>query len=1000
MKTAFAYGLCWLALNILAAAADVEGLPITRTYPLEEVGNISRGGQLSYDRFGRLAVIQDGAYIVLNDNSWNDLGSTSETGIKILQATCDSEGTTYFGALGNWGKLTSGKSGEALPQSLRPKNSPDWVSVTNFSEILVASETVYFAGWNGIAAWNPTTGTQRFIPVPEVAAIFQLGETVYVSSHVRGLMKVPASGQTVEPADMEGSAPNLVMTHCARFGSGKALLSSSTRRLYLWDNKRLTPFLSSIQNDTPGVITALQPLAEGDVAVAILNAGVFIVNESGQVRLALNGPNYRHVTALAAKEPGVLWAMTENDVQKIFYKSPITVFGQSLGITVEWPQIVSWNDEILVASGGHLYAAQAGGTGEPSRFARLVDEPLPGTWGIGTFGPWLITGNQRGVFSRLPGEGFTPVLPGINAARIAITEAGICYVIGSEEIAVLRNNNGQWEECAQRIRGVGFPSIIHTAMNSVWIELGADRAARVSLRSGKLEARVFDSFPWAEPHWVNISVLGPTVVLTGTDNKRLYYDETTEAFIDAGQVKNIIAQCPLPPYRLAQDSRGTIWASMAHGITTFTAQDQGFLEDAISYELVTERIPIVQTLPQNDIWISTGTSLYHVNPKAYPIKPANFRPIVVSIRDSRTNAEMLTEGTNIQVPFRYSAKQNSFSITFFSNSYRYRVPPRYEYRLNEGPWTSLNQSPTLTLSDLHEGEYNLDVRLIGHRGVIGTAANIAFSVDPPWYRTWYAYILYPLLAAAVLYGISLYSMKRAKARSKALEKLVADRTTELTATMEKLHKETLTSAMLAERARLANEIHDSLEQGFTGLQLQLETTANFPNCSPEIRSSLGVAVSMVAYSRNEVRHAVRNLHAPILDSADLTTAVRHIIALLSPDPQFAILTVKGTPRRLDLTVEHHLLRMAQEALTNALKHASATNIAITIDFRDQEVELSVRDNGCGFDPSAAMRSETGHFGLPSFRGRASTISGTVEIKSAPGSGTVITVRVPLLSTPA
>ena len=91
-----------------------------------------------------------------------------------------------------------------------------------------------------------------------------------------------------------------------------------------------------------------------------------------------------------------------------------------------------------------------------------------------------------------------------------------------------------------------------------------------------------------------------------------------------------------------------------------------------------------------------------------------------------------------------------------------------------------------------------------------------------------------LLAAAVLVGLFRLLVRRAETRNAALERLVAQRTGELQATIRKLQQETLTSATLAERNRLAGEIHDSLEQCFTGLSLQLETTANFASCPPEV----------------------------------------------------------------------------------------------------------------------------------------------------------------------
>lgn len=234
-----------------------------------------------------------------------------------------------------------------------------------------------------------------------------------------------------------------------------------------------------------------------------------------------------------------------------------------------------------------------------------------------------------------------------------------------------------------------------------------------------------------------------------------------------------------------------------------------------------------------------------------------------------------------------------------------------------------------------------------------------------------------------------------------LRRRVDQRTRELHATMEKLQRETQTSATLAERNRLAGEIHDSLEQGFSGLILQLDTTAKQARCPPEVRAGLALARNMVAFSRNEVRHAVWDLHSPILENADLGTALKKIAEQLAPDAPQVDIRVEGTVRPLGSATEHHLLRIAQEALTNALKHAAAQRIEVTLVYADDAVGLRIRDDGRGFStPDVLNGFAAGHFGLRSLRGRAHKIHGELEITSEPGKGTTIGIRVPTSALPS
>ena len=227
-----------------------------------------------------------------------------------------------------------------------------------------------------------------------------------------------------------------------------------------------------------------------------------------------------------------------------------------------------------------------------------------------------------------------------------------------------------------------------------------------------------------------------------------------------------------------------------------------------------------------------------------------------------------------------------------------------------------------------------------------------------------------------------------------LRRRVAQRTTELRAAMEKLQRETQAAATLAERNRLAGEIHDSIEQGFSALIFQLDSTAKQTACPPEVRSGLAMARNMVAFSRNEVRHAVWDLQSPIFAEADLGTALQRIVMATALDALHTTVAVEGTPRPLGQEVEHHLLRIGQEAVANTVKHAHARTLEVVLDFAPSRVRLIVRDDGCGFEPDRVFADGVGHFGLRSLRSRARKIHASLDVSSSPGHGTRVVVEVP------
>lgn len=985
----FALGLCGAsAIAADDAARELTGLPFTRHYSFDQIGDVTRSGQLTFDQAGRLVAVQERAYVVLNDDAWFDLGGREPDAIKVMQVARDSDGTTYFGALGAWGILAPGDDGRMHAQAFAPATPPAWVRATGFNQVLCRPEGIYFAGWNGMVFWNRTTREHRFYEVPEVARIFALGDKLYVSSHVRRVLALVDGALVPDPAFGQQ-----VMIHAVSLPEGRGLLATSGRRLVLYDcatTRELPPPLAQPFN---GPINALLTLPEGGVAVAVSGGGLYLLSPVGEIVRAFTASEFRGISRLAVNEAGVLWALAETGVIKILYGAPVTLFDQTLGIAVNWPQIATWNNRVVIASNGRLYETVEVDPGEPTRFRQMAGQPPAGTWGIAARGEWLLSGNAGAIFARRPDEPFRRVLSGGDMGRLVMLDSGACIAIGATEIAAMACVDGEWVECAPRVPGIGFPSRAHAARNSAWVEMGANRVGRVTLQDGRLKTQVFDTFPWP-PRWVHVSVIENTVMLAGAEAGRLFFDEDTGRFCEPAALQETLARAPHWIARFRPDAQGIWWASHERGMFTLDAKSGGRDVDATTFRILHEHLPGVHHTARHGTWIATGDSLYHVNARAATPAPA-FRPRVVAVRDLRTQREHRAAPAGPAFPAELGYHQNSIAFRFFSGSYFSRRPPDYEYRINQSAWSSLEATSLLRLPDLREGRYAVDVRLVDERGPLGATTSFAFTIAPPWYRAWYAFAGYALFGAGSILGVIRLSLQRARTRNAALEKIVAERTAELAATMQKLEQETRTAATLAERNRLAGEIHDSLEQGFSGLMLQLETTAALDRCPSPVQNALSVARNMVAFSRNEVRHAVWDLHSPLLASGGLEAALKNLIAQLAPGPTRPAVIVEGEARALGSAVEHHLLRIAQEAIANAVKHAAATQLEVRLIYAAAEVRLSVADDGRGFDSGAVLADGRAHFGLRSLRGRAAKIGGTVAIESQPGAGTRITVRVPL-----
>ncbi|MFF1697062.1 sensor histidine kinase [Streptomyces sp. NPDC058257] len=216
-----------------------------------------------------------------------------------------------------------------------------------------------------------------------------------------------------------------------------------------------------------------------------------------------------------------------------------------------------------------------------------------------------------------------------------------------------------------------------------------------------------------------------------------------------------------------------------------------------------------------------------------------------------------------------------------------------------------------------------------------------------------------------------------------------------------LHAQLLLQAREAgvadERRRLAAEIHDTIAQGLTGIIAQLQVVANAGD-EELAREHLGRAADLARHSLGEARRSVHNLSPTALEHDALPEALKKTVMEWAERTGVrAGFTVTGPAEPLHEEIEATLLRIVQEALSNATRHADATRLGVTLSYMEGEVALDVRDDGRGFDPLALVqRSGSGGFGLDGMRARAERIAGSFTVESEPGNGTALSARVPLV----
>src|SRR2546426_1256224 len=212
--------------------------------------------------------------------------------------------------------------------------------------------------------------------------------------------------------------------------------------------------------------------------------------------------------------------------------------------------------------------------------------------------------------------------------------------------------------------------------------------------------------------------------------------------------------------------------------------------------------------------------------------------------------------------------------------------------------------------------------------------------------------------------------------------------------LTRLSAQSRQSAVMAERNRMARDIHDTLAQGFTGVIVQLEAAGEAMSQSRTaiVSDHLNQAGDLARESLREARRSMQALRPQALEEKQLSEALKDLIEKLTRGTTVkAEFTLQGEQQKLPPEWETNLLRIGQEVLTNVLRHAHASAFDVQLIFDSREIRLTLRDDGCGFD----LQSRHEGFGLQGMRERAEGMGGQLSIESAKAKGTRISIVIPL-----
>jgi signal transduction histidine kinase/streptogramin lyase len=560
------------------------------------------------------------------------------------------------------------------------------------------------------------------------------------------------------------------------------------------------------------------------------------------------------------------------------------------------------------------------------------------------------------------------------SAMVATEDGSGVLRLGADREGLFYRNKGGWQrlEAASEFANLSPTTAFTDWMGRAW--LGYEGGTIIILDQGKIH-RVFPA---------GDSPVGGVRTINGRGRHIWVGGELGLAMFDGNRFRRIPADTETFAFVMGVEETpdGSLWLAGSRGVIQVPASEVQQALDNPSYRVKYRVFDSFDGLPgtfaatgtgQKEIQGTDGRLWFVASGGIVWLDPANIStnalPPPVLIQSVRASGRQAGPLANLVLPPRTTDLQIGYTALSLA------VPEkvRFRYRLEEvdKDWRDAGTRREAFYTRLGPGEYHFRVTACNNDGVWNElGAAWSFSIAPTFYQTVWFRTLLALAGIGLLWLLYRHRLRQITARA---DLRYAER--------------------LAERTRIARELHDTLLQSFQGLMLRFQVV-NEMMPSGEAKHELEQTLQRADQAIAEGRDAVRDLRSSTAISNDLADAVNALgDELATGDSASFRFVVEGPVRDLHPIVRDELYGITREALRNAFSHARAQHIEVEITYAERLFRLRIRDDGDGIAPGILEEGRSGHYGLPGMRERAKKINAKLRIWSAMGAGTEIDLSI-------
>jgi class 3 adenylate cyclase len=698
------------------------------------------------------------------------------------------DGTVYVGGAGQIGFLKPDPLGALTYISLLnyiPRADRNFGDVWS---IAVTKSGILFGSSDRLFRWSPAKGMKIWRPASRFGRLFVANDEPYIFTYGSGLQRIDGDN-LIDVRGGESFAHKKPLRAVLSFAG--SLFAITPDHLYRFDGSRFVDFRTSPETllRDCNIYTATV-LRNGTLALGTLERGLLILDSHGALEGVFDksyGLDSNDVNALYVDRQGGLWLALASGLARMDLGAGMTRFGDREGL----PEIV----DFIERQGGTLYAGTLVGLSrlQPANHAVAHFDSVPGINGqiwtlLATNGTLLACGQAAGVggsglFEVVNGRaqsisGHFDTLYWLAASKI---DPGIVYAAGARGLFVLRREGSAWHQVREVPNmGLDFQGLIEDPDGSVWVTTQT-QIWRIRWQS---DPPLIEQFSSGIPPGFNNIYLVQGEVIFATTKGLLHFDANNRGFYSEPRFGKMFADGSHSVSLIVEGPAGEIWISGNgyHGVLRRTKSGRMEWHENVLARSGIKQLYALHLDASGIVWASGGDGgLVRYDPGTTGANDADFRAIVRRV-DTLGGNQILFDGNGaVMHDPSIRHQQNALRFEFAAPSFTDESRSEYEVRLQGldkswSPWSTQTQKE---YTNLFEGGYKFRVRARDLYGRVSAEDSFAFRILPPWYRTWWAYVLDSILFCGTVWLFIRWRLVRLAAQNRRLEAVIEARTEEI-----------------------------------------------------------------------------------------------------------------------------------------------------------------------------------------------------------------------------